>query len=75
MNKYKATHKLKKPFTPEEQTFKKESPVYVPKGNQGFRCNVFFLTPTGRVKADRDQRVHLYSKSFFKPRKEWFEKL
>lgn len=71
--RYKATHTLKKPFTPEEQTFKIGNPVYIPKGYKWFRCNVFFLTSTGQIKSDRDHRLHIYSKSFFKPRKEWFE--
>jgi len=73
---YIATHKLKKTFKYDEKSFfRKGAPVYIPKGHKFWNGNVFFLTPTGRIKSNRDQLVHLYSKSFFKPRKEWFEKI
>jgi len=72
--KFKTTHRLKKSFVyNEEEIYRKGSPVFIPKGNQGFRCNVFFLTPTGRIRSNRDHVVLLYSKTFFKPIKNWFE--
>lgn len=72
---FEATHRLKRTFNGGEDIHRKGSPVYIPKGNQHFNGNVFFLTPTGRVKTNKDHRVQLYSKSFFKPRKDWFEKI
>jgi len=72
---FEATHRLKKTFKGGDDVHRKGSPVYIPKGNQHFNCNVFFLTPTGRVKTNRDHMVQLFSKSFFKPKKEWFEKV
>ena len=72
--KYTATHRLKKLFNYNgKNIFRKGTPVYVPKGDQGFCSNVFFLTPTGRVRSNKNSVVHLYSKTFFKPIKEWFE--
>lgn len=79
---FETTHRLKKTFiggedarTHTHTVHRKGSPVYIPKGNQYFNGNVFFLTPTGRVKTNRDCMLLLYSKSFFKPRKDWFEKI
>lgn len=72
--KYKATHKLKKDFVYNDgKIFKKGSPVGIPRGYQGFRGNVFFLTPTGRLKSNRNHVLHLYSKIFFRPMRAWFE--
>jgi len=72
---FEATHRLKKKFIYGSEVHKKGSPVTIPKGNQGFRCNVFFITPTGKLKSTRDHVVCAYSKSFFKPRKDWLEKI
>lgn len=72
---FEATHRLKKTFNGGEDVHRKGSPVYIPKGDSHFNGNVFFLTPTGRVKANKNCILQLYSKSFFKPRKEWFEEI
>ena len=72
---FEATHRLKKKYVNGNEVHKKGSPVTIPKGNKGFNGNVFFITSTGRIRSNRDHVVCAYSKSFFKPRKEWFEKI
>lgn len=77
--RFSATHKLKENFIfsngIEKVIFKKGNPVFIPKGNEKTNSNIFFLTPTGIIKVTKDQVLHIYSKTFFKPKKDWFEKI
>lgn len=77
MKTYKATHRLKKNFKfNEKEVHQKGCLVAMKKRHQkhfGFCCNVAFLTPTGRLRKNKDGAIALYSKDFFKPLKDWFE--
>jgi hypothetical protein len=78
MEKITPTHVLKKDFIwgGDGRSYKKGAPVFMKKRHQkheGFCCNVFFLTKSGRLKVDKDGAMAWYSKDLFKPLKNWFE--
>lgn len=74
---YLATHILKKDFILDEhEIYRKDTPVAIPKlhrKHEGFCCNVFFLRRNGTLRTNGWGALAWFSKSFFKPLKEWFE--
>lgn len=77
--RFNATHRLKENFVfsngIEKETYKKGSPIFIPKGKKGINSNIFFLTPKGRVRVNNNRILHIYSKSFFRPKRYWFEEI